>query len=174
MCQSPILASDYPKVPNDLFIKLEGCGFFRLLTSREEGILHWALCCSLVRFDPLCHVKKQCNNNMTKKNHFHWDQNPILYLERKQPIHCGVFLNKVSWSYYTRRGNVCCLFTRQKQTENRPVYSVSLITSLEFNITCHTVKHEIIIEAERPQKPLWTALLVRFQLMLQAAHLYKL
>jgi len=65
-----ILASDYSKAPNDLLIKLEGYGFFRLVTSREEGILHsllipCTLCCIPIRFDTLCCVKKQCNNNMS-------------------------------------------------------------------------------------------------------------
>lgn len=131
-------------------------------------------CCTLVRFDPLCHVKKRCNNNMTKIKTFIGIKIPSSIWRGNNQSIVVFFVNKVSWSYYTGRGNVCCLFTRKKQTENKPVHSVSLITSLEFNITCHTVKHEIIIEAVRPQKPLWTALLVRFQLMLQAAHLYKL
>lgn len=175
MRQSGIL-SDYPKAPNGLLIRVEGCGFFTLVTSRQEGILHCAFCCTLIRFGPLCRVKKWCNNNMPKIKTFIGIKLPFsIWRGNKQSI-VGFFFNKMSQSYYTGRGNVCCLFTRQKQTEDTPIYPASLVTSLEFNITCHIVKHEIISEAERPKKPLWTALLVRFQLMLEveSRHLYKL
>lgn len=69
-------------------------------------------------------------------------------------MHYGLLKRNVSRSFYTGRGNVCCLFTRQKQAEDTPPHPASLITKPKFNVTCHVVNHEIIREAERHKKPL--------------------
>lgn len=69
MCQLGILASDYPKAPNDLLTELGVSVFFRLVT-RQEGILHFpcALCYTLMRSDHLCRAKQQCNNTVPRIN----------------------------------------------------------------------------------------------------------
>lgn len=143
MCKVGILVSDYSKAPNDLLIKLEGCGFLRLVTSRDEDILHsllipCTLCCISVRFDTLCCVKKQCNNNMP---------NTKTSFRIKLPFFVGggnngsfVFHKNIMILLHRKGG--CLLCVHKTNADRRHT------TSLQFNIACHIVKCEILSEAE--------------------------